>query len=327
MSYLEQQVKHSFQAGDIIFKEQDPGSSMFIIQSGRVEVSTMINQNKVVLAQLGEGSIFGEMSLVDNRPRSATVVALTEVKCIEINRLLFKQRMEEIPTWMQSFYQILIERLREANKSRRSLEGKEVAKQIVFLLSLLLSRETPNSLGKVAVPWKESSEIIAFLLNIPLKTVDRIMNKLSLTPLARGEVNYERGRLFACENYDLFQRFSEYCKELYLNKIRQEASLEFEEQSPKELQFLKLLGKLMSEQATANDIHRAFLEERCEKDLGKSLSHYEHEMKELMRRGLLTSRLDENEDRYYDVDRDLLNLRLGKGETLEMFKKIESKLE
>ncbi len=132
MSYIEQQVFRKFKSGDIIFRENDPGNSMFIINSGIVEISKVINKQKVVLAKLKKGSIFGEMALVDGSPISASVTAIMDVSCLEMSRMLFNKRLEEIPQWMRSFYQILEERLREANKKRLSLVTGEVTKRIVF---------------------------------------------------------------------------------------------------------------------------------------------------------------------------------------------------
>jgi len=299
---------------------------MFIIQSGKVEVSTINNKQKVVLATLGKGSIFGEMSLVDDRPRSATVTALTDVTCLEINRLLFDKKLEETPAWMQSFYAILVERLREANKRQNALTPEDVAKQIVFLLSILLANEEPDNHDRVSIPWQESAETIAFLLNTPIEHVIKVMNKLSLTPLAKGEINYEKGRLFTTEDLKGFNNFSEFCKEKFLMRWGKEISPEFDERSPKELQMLKFIDKLMNEQATASDLNIKYFEERCKTDLKKSLDEFSHEIKTLVRKGILVKRMDANEDKYYEVDRDLLNLKLGLGKTREMFEKIEKRL-
>ena len=154
MAYLEKQAVRKYKAGEIIFREDNPGSSMFIIKSGIVEISKIINSQKVVLAKLKKGSIFGEMALVDNKPRSATVSAITNVSCLEMSRMLFDKRLEEIPRWMRSFYQILVERLREADKKQVSLEAGEVVKQIVLFLSFLLLRGKPDRFDRISIPWK-----------------------------------------------------------------------------------------------------------------------------------------------------------------------------
>lgn len=193
MAYLEKQAVR-YKASEIIFQEDDTGNSMFIIQSGIVEVSKVINKQKVVLAKLKKGSIFGEMALVDNKPRSATVSAITNVSCLEMSRMLFDKRLEEIPRWMRSFYQILVERLREADNKQSSSDAGEVAKQIVYFLSFLLLRGKPDRFDRISIPWKESAESTAFLLNVPNEVVTKVMNKLTLTSLAKSETMYKEGR-------------------------------------------------------------------------------------------------------------------------------------
>ncbi len=82
--------------GEVIVKEGEPGESMFLIKSGRVEVATInpINKNRTVLAQLENGDFFGEVSLIKSKPRTASVSAMTPVELMEIKR----DRFEEIAT-------------------------------------------------------------------------------------------------------------------------------------------------------------------------------------------------------------------------------------
>jgi CRP-like cAMP-binding protein len=326
MSFLEQQGQRLIKAGEVIFHENDPGGSMFIIQSGKVEVSVTRNKRKVVLATLGKGAIFGEMSLIDHHPRSATVTAVTDVKCIEMSRMLFEKRMEQVPAWLRSFFQILVDRLRTANANQQAMSPLETAQRIVFLLANFLGQAEPDNLGRVTVPWKETAENIAFLLNLSTQQVDRVMNKLSLTTLAKSTVVWDRGRLFAVDNFQLFEEFAEFCKERLLAQTGKELSPDFEEKSPKELQLLKFIHRLVSEQATASDLHLNFLEERCQTDLKQSLDDFQYELKTLLRKGILQTRKDQEGGKYYVVNRDLLAAVLGVGEKVEMFEQLEVKL-
>ena len=67
-----------YAAGEIIFSENDVGESAYIIERGRVEVLKMLDGKNVHLAYLGAGEPFGEMGMIDEKPRSATVVAVEE---------------------------------------------------------------------------------------------------------------------------------------------------------------------------------------------------------------------------------------------------------
>jgi hypothetical protein len=76
----------SFQPGTPIFREGDPGDSAYVIERGRVEISTQVRKKKKVLGSLGPGQVFGEMAVIDNAVRSATGTAVEETQLTVIAR-------------------------------------------------------------------------------------------------------------------------------------------------------------------------------------------------------------------------------------------------
>ena len=74
------EITETFQRGDIIIEEGARGSSAYVILSGAVEVLKKSRKKEVAVATLGEGKVFGEMGLIEDRPRSATIRAISEVK-------------------------------------------------------------------------------------------------------------------------------------------------------------------------------------------------------------------------------------------------------
>ena len=63
-----------FPAGAVIFEEGDPGSRMYVIQSGEVRILKRVGAREITLARLGAGEAFGEMALLEGQPRSATAI-------------------------------------------------------------------------------------------------------------------------------------------------------------------------------------------------------------------------------------------------------------
>jgi len=82
-----------YQPGDYIFLEGDPGTNFYVVESGEVEVlkNLAIGQEQKSLAILGPGDFFGEMALIDNRPRNASIRARTPVEVLVMGREVFKQ--------------------------------------------------------------------------------------------------------------------------------------------------------------------------------------------------------------------------------------------
>ena len=103
----------AFKAGEVIFNEGEPGHEMFVIQSGRVE----IRRGNRVLGTLSEKSIFGEMALIDDAPRSATAVAVTDVNVVPVGEKQFLFLVSETPFFALNVMRTLVRRLRASNEA------------------------------------------------------------------------------------------------------------------------------------------------------------------------------------------------------------------
>ena len=106
---------HSFEAGEVIFREGDKANGLYIIRSGSVRI-TKGEMEMVELGTLSKNAFFGEMALVDNKPRSATVTALEPTQCAMINIHEFKKRLDKLEPIMQGIFRVMIERLRDQNE-------------------------------------------------------------------------------------------------------------------------------------------------------------------------------------------------------------------
>jgi hypothetical protein len=117
--------RRSFKAGETILREGDIGETAFIIHEGRVEITKDIGGRQVPLAEVGPGDTLGEMSMIDDMPRSATAVALDDVVCDEIHHDDFYQAIQTDPQTSLLILKSLFERLREANNAvlQHRLEG------------------------------------------------------------------------------------------------------------------------------------------------------------------------------------------------------------
>jgi CRP/FNR family cyclic AMP-dependent transcriptional regulator len=98
-----------FSAGETLFKEGDRADVMYVIQAGEVEVS----HNGTWIESLGEGNIFGEMSLINEEPRSATATAKTEVRLVPIDLKRFMFLVEETPYFAVQVMRIMSSRIRK----------------------------------------------------------------------------------------------------------------------------------------------------------------------------------------------------------------------
>ncbi len=106
----------SFEPGELIVVEGQTGNGLYVIVSGNVEVlKGDVGENPRLLAKRGAGDVFGEMALLGEWPRTASVRALDTVQCLGIDRWVFLSQLERQPQVTIKMLQILAQRLRDSD--------------------------------------------------------------------------------------------------------------------------------------------------------------------------------------------------------------------
>ena len=95
----------------MIFSENQSGADMFIIQEGKVKISKIVDGTEVTLAILKKGDMFGEMALLENKPRSASAIAEEECRLMTVNKSNFNQMVSTQPQLVARLTTMLAERL------------------------------------------------------------------------------------------------------------------------------------------------------------------------------------------------------------------------
>jgi small-conductance mechanosensitive channel/CRP-like cAMP-binding protein len=103
-------TSHIFAPGETVIRAGDPGSSMFVVHNGRVDVQLTENGRARTVATLSEGAFFGEMALFTGEPRTANIVALEETEVLEIGHAAMKQVFDTNPDLVESLSHIIAER-------------------------------------------------------------------------------------------------------------------------------------------------------------------------------------------------------------------------
>lgn len=110
----------TYNKGEVIIRQGDPGTGLFIILNGSVQVTlrTRPGLPDAKLNVLGKGEAFGEMSLIDGYPRSATITALAETHVVELNRWVFLDALRREPNIAVAMLPVLTRRIRQLEDSK-----------------------------------------------------------------------------------------------------------------------------------------------------------------------------------------------------------------
>ena len=119
-----QSLTRTYPDNTMIFCENEPGSELYIIQAGQVKITKIVG-DEVLLAVLKTGDIFGEMALLENRPRSASAITFGEVTVMAINKSNFEGMVQAQPQLAQRLIQLLSERLWTAYRQLENLTLKD----------------------------------------------------------------------------------------------------------------------------------------------------------------------------------------------------------
>jgi CRP/FNR family cyclic AMP-dependent transcriptional regulator len=185
--------RKSYPRSSTIIAAGDPTDALYIVISGRLKVMMSDDEGReVILAILGQGEFFGEMGLVDDEPRSATVIAIEPCELLTIARIDFKKCLAENFDIAMGVMRGLVKRLREADRKIGSLALMDVYGRVARLLM-----EMAESVdGQMVVTKKLPKQDIAKMIGASREMVSRVMKDLQTS----GYIEVRAGAIFLHDN-------------------------------------------------------------------------------------------------------------------------------
>jgi len=185
--------RKSFPRSTTIIAAGDMTDSLYVIISGRLKVMmTDDDGGEVILAILGPNEFFGEMGLLDDAPRSASVVAIEPCELLSLSKKDFKKCMAENFEMTMTVLRGIVKRLREADKKIGSLALMDVYGRVARLL--LEMSETID--GQKVVTKKLAKQDIAKMIGASREMVSRVMKDLQ----TGGFIEVKGGSIFLKDN-------------------------------------------------------------------------------------------------------------------------------
>jgi CRP-like cAMP-binding protein len=142
LAYLTARIRHrSFAAATTIFNQEDPGNALAIVESGAVRISVVSDtRQQIVVAELGPGDTFGELSLIDGEPRSATATAVTEAEVALLYRDDFLAVIQANPAMYQTLLRSMAAVIRRTNRQLADVAMLDIHGRIARVLLALADR-------------------------------------------------------------------------------------------------------------------------------------------------------------------------------------------
>jgi CRP-like cAMP-binding protein len=163
----------------LIVAQDEPGDSMFIIAAGRVKVALFgENGRELTLSELKPGDFFGEMSLLDNRPRSANVVALDDATLLVLTRDAFVVHLKAHPQTAINLLSEMTRRLRRADETIASLALHDVESRLTRTLERLAKEEGEQTDGGLLLRKRPTQQDLANMVGSCRETISRTFTSM-----------------------------------------------------------------------------------------------------------------------------------------------------
>lgn len=163
---------------NVIFCEHEPGKELFIIQGGKVRISKIVDNNEVMLAVLQSGDIFGEMAILDNKPRSASAVAFGPVDVLAISKANFENMVKAQPQLATRLITLLSERIWIAYKQLANLMLKDPQARLADTLLTLAEKNRAKIAPKVPYDFDISVKDILKMVGLSDNRDEKILYEL-----------------------------------------------------------------------------------------------------------------------------------------------------
>jgi CRP-like cAMP-binding protein len=187
----------------LIVGADDPGDALYVVARGRVKIVLYGESGReVILSIMKSGDFFGEMALLDNQPRSASVIALDDAMVLVLDRENFRRHLAAHPTTSLAILAEMSRRLRRADEVIGNLALLDVYGRVARLLRDLAKREGQSSPDGIVIRERPTQAEIAAMIGTSRETVSRALSDF----VRRGLLVVSGRRIVLKHSFDAEER-------------------------------------------------------------------------------------------------------------------------
>ncbi|HET7726015.1 MAG TPA: Crp/Fnr family transcriptional regulator [Candidatus Limnocylindrales bacterium] len=166
-----------FRRGEVVFHQGDPGDALYVVAEGRVKITLPSDTgDEAILATLRPGDFFGELSLLDGAPRSATAVALDPTETLVLGRDRVRDLIDRVPSFRDALLTAITHELRRITYHVEELHFLDIAGRLAARLARLARESgTPLEDGSIRLDGPLTQGNLAAMIGATRQSVNKLL--------------------------------------------------------------------------------------------------------------------------------------------------------
>lgn len=193
----------SYRRGEVIFHKDDPGSALHIVKSGQIKIAAESPEGEeVLLTILSEGDFFGELSLLDGKPRSATATAMEAAQTLTLDRNDLLDVIQKYPEMAGDILAALSDRLRQTDILLEDAVFLDLPARLAKRLLELSSKHGLETDGGVEIDLRLTQQDLANAVGASRVAVNKLLGLFQ----DKGLISIDKHRITILRPYELEKR-------------------------------------------------------------------------------------------------------------------------
>ena len=218
-SFGAEEFNRNYPKNTMLFSEEEPGHELFIIQKGSVKIVKIVNNNEVLLAVLKAGDIFGEMALLEAKPRVASAIAYDDCQVLAVNRANFERMISTQPQLIAKLTTLLADRIWFIYKQLANTLLIDPMGRMYDMLHIQLEKNRVNIDHNSPYTFDFGPKELANMLGLPQGETNMVLRKM----LENKNIQIVNNKIHATKMMEIIKQTDFYRKMQKIEKARKDA--------------------------------------------------------------------------------------------------------
>jgi CRP-like cAMP-binding protein len=221
LSYKPEEFNRTYPKDSMIFSEGEPGEELYIIQKGSVKIAKIVDNNEVLLAVLKTGDIFGEMALLEAKPRAASAVAYEDSVILAVNQANFERMIQSQPQIIVRLTTLLAERIWFIYKQLANTLLSDPLGRMYDALLIQLEKNRINIMSTQSNTFDFGPKELVNMVGLPQGDGTLVLRKM----MENKKIQILRDKIYVSDVSEVGKQTEYYRKMQKIEKARRESTV------------------------------------------------------------------------------------------------------